>query len=198
MKTAQYQILHAYYAAILPYCNTQKVQALLAKLGYKVKSNVTADDCMTATTECGQAFTQPFGNIADIALASPKYEAYKLTQKNGAAVRRVNKCNGICPATGDEEGKNKSTLTDEQKIQIAQSTLDTITSWFKTGYDFYSTSQNAEANKLNAQAQLIAAQNQSNNDSAKNSSQLLKWGLVGLAAVLAAVVIIVIVKNNKK
>lgn len=197
MNTAQYQILHAYYQAILPYCDKQKVQALLAKLGYKVKKSPTADDCMTATTECGKDFTTEFGNIADIALASPKYEAFKLTQKKGSAIRHINKCNGVCPATGGEGG-SRSTLTDEQKIQIAQSTLDTITSWFKTGYDFYHTSQNAEAEKLKAQAELLNAQREANNDAANNSSNLMKWGIIGLAAVLATVVIIIIVKKYKK
>ena len=180
MDTKLKQVLISYYAAVLPFCQKQKVVELLANLGIAT-TEPTIADCLLATEEFGVNFTQPFGAIAHVAINSPRYEA------NVKALKQHNLTNNMINKATDENGNNK--LTNDQKVELADSIIGGITDLFKYGSDIF----NKDANLVSAQAQLEYQKAQQQ----KSTNQILTIALVVVGIIVALIVTVALTSKRK-
>lgn len=185
MTTDQQNLLNNYFTAVLPFCNQQKVLELLARLGYQIEEP-TALNCIKALEENGKEFSIPFGRIAEVAIASPKYEAYMkhLAMNNNHGIGKLVKANG-------------TPLTNDQKINIANNVLGTVTSWLTTGKDIADTIVNKDANAAKAQAELLNAQALADAQNTQNTKSWVMPLAIGGGVLILAIVLIVVLGRKK-
>lgn len=186
MNAKTQQVMNTYLTTVLPFCNQQKVKALLVKLGYVVQDSPTVDLCLRAIDEYDTNFTIPFGKIAQAAIESPKFEAYLKVAMADSSF------------TATKLNKATSTLTNDQKISLVNSIFGTVTNWFTTGASIANNKINQSANEQNAAANLLWAQTQSSNTEAQNSQKILLIGIAGVVLLVVIVAIIIVVVNGRR
>ena len=176
------QLFIEYFSALLTVIDRQRLRSLLVDLGYQADV-ITGETLFGVLQEQGDSFAKPFSRLARVALGSPKYEALQRSLRADAP---------LVP----QLSKATSKLTSDQKIDVMNSVLNTVTGILGKGADAYSAYVNQEANNNNALAALLMAQTAQQQAAQQNTNSWLIPVAIG-GVVLVVVIVAVILLTRK-
>lgn len=181
MKQSSLTILRNYFTAVIPYCDKQKGLNLLHSLGYNCKE-LNAETCLKATVEYRDQFLKPFQKIADAAVNSPKFQAHK--KLAGGETVQLDK------ATKD--GSMSSKDQTQAAYDFIKLFSDTINGYLNQG----AANNNAEAARLQAEAELQNAKNSGASIEGQSNTGLIIAIVVCVCVLILGGVAIAVFKKN--